>query len=1155
MRFSEIKSEGFLAEKKSGAESSDPLAKAEAAPPALRPNSSVLGGARQEQTLPMREHGEFHRMEILRSNLEHCLEILDDEILKGYLTSLSTYPLIPMDEQSFAKNDDIYFFRITELVYQENEFSVPKFATLFHSMANKPCTLVLMIRSDGTTNEFYLGVRAERKENSSSTLASVLQQSLDGLFPGSRVQPFLKEELETSLQGLSFGSVSSATGIADFRQKEEMLDDKKFVQGFEKFIDSMQGKRYHAFFVAENMGLKKIQECRREYEAIYTQISPFASMSLNFSQSKAHASSEGTSESRMHGTSDTQSHGTSRQVTNGRTENTSLTDSHGRSSSKGRNRSMSYGNAGAYAQSEGTNESRSDAVSKNRSLGVSPMGIGIQWGKGTSRTESHGTSYSRSESQSISETLTHGLSFTEGETSGRAETRGTGSMQGTAQGTSDSAAHGVSESSGESMSRTLSNTFGISQGTTLNVKDMSLTSMLARLEKQLKRMEDCESLGMWNFAAYFVGESAAETESAANIYQSITTGTQSGISCSAINTWQDEKDLRILAPYLKHFRHPIFQHEGFSYDGHRWVKVTPAAMVSTNELAIHMGLPRRSVIGLPVVKHALFAQEVLCHAEHKNGIPLGNIYHLGQDENIPAALDVNSLTMHTFVTGSTGSGKSNAVYHILSELQRRKIPFLVIEPAKGEYRKVFTDVPCYGTNPRQGELLQLNPFAFPAEIHVLEHVDRLVEIFNVCWPMYAAMPAVLKDAIVQAYERVGWDMENSANCIDDSLFPTFDDVNVALKETIRSSAYSEETKGDYIGSLATRLKSLTNGIHGLIFRGREMDLAKLFDQSAILDISRVGSAETKALIMGLMVLKLQEYRMVHAEGMNVGLRHVTVLEEAHNLLKKTSTEQSAESSNLAGKSVEMLTNTIAEIRTYGEGFIIVDQAPNLLDTAVLRNTNTKIVLRLPEGTDRQITGVSMALSESQIQEISKLPTGVAAVYQNDWQEAVLCHLPYFKGQAQVQQNPQQEAFVQNHGRGCEADRILHGLLSDDLSEEEAEELRGSILTAQVSGRIRYDLLSHIADRNVDYEWAVADFIAACYQYPQVFKGTSGDDWKTWEELSNIMEKNIQSIFPEFCPEELLKILYCICRIEHEHYPENETIERLRVEYLKPRVVG
>lgn len=155
----------------------------------------------------------------------------------------------------------------------------------------------------------------------------------------------------------------------------------------------------------------------------------------------------------------------------------------------------------------------------------------------------------------------------------------------------------------------------------------------------------------------------------------------------------------------------------------------------------------------------------------------------------------------------------------------------------------------------------------------------------------------------------------------------------------------------------------------------------------------------------------------------------------------------------------------------------------------------------------------------------------------------------------MQQNPQQEAFVQNHGRGCEADRILHGLLSDDLSEEEAEELRGSILTAQVSGRIRYDLLSHIADRNVDYEWAVADFIAACYQYPQVFKGTSGDDWKTWEELSNIMEKNIQSIFPEFCPEELLKILYCICRIEHEHYPENETIERLRVEYLKPRVVG
>ena len=85
--------------------------------------------------------------------------------------------------------------------------------------------------------------------------------------------------------------------------------------------------------------------------------------------------------------------------------------------------------------------------------------------------------------------------------------------------------------------------------------------------------------------------------------------------------------------------------------------------------------------------------------------------------------------------------------------------------------------------------------------------------------------------------------------------------------------------------------------------------------------------------------------MATAAGANRPLRHLTVLEEAHNLLKRTSTDQPVEGGNLLGKSVEMLSNAIAEMRTYGEGFIIADQAPGLLDMAAIRNTNTKIILR------------------------------------------------------------------------------------------------------------------------------------------------------------------------------------------------------------------
>ncbi len=207
--------------------------------------------------------------------------------------------------------------------------------------------------------------------------------------------------------------------------------------------------------------------------------------------------------------------------------------------------------------------------------------------------------------------------------------------------------------------------------------------------------------------------------------------------------------------------------------------------------------------------------------------------------------------------------------------------------------------------------------------------------------------------------------------------------------------------------MLTRLESLTTGIYQLMFTEDEISSEKLFDENVIVDLSRLGSSETKSLIMGLLILKMQEYRMVSSQGMNQQLRHVTVLEEAHNLLKRTSTEQATESSNLLGKSVEMLTNAIAEMRTYGEGFIIADQSPGLLDLAVIRNTNTKIILRLPEYSDRELVGKSANLNEEQINELAKLPKGVAAVYQNEWLEPVLCKVAKYDSTEMVFQQPTQ----------------------------------------------------------------------------------------------------------------------------------------------------
>ena len=150
-----------------------------------------------------------------------------------------------------------------------------------------------------------------------------------------------------------------------------------------------------------------------------------------------------------------------------------------------------------------------------------------------------------------------------------------------------------------------------------------------------------------------------------------------------------------------------------------------------------------------------------------------------------------------------------------------------------------------------------------------------------------------------------------------------------------------------------------------------------------------------ALIMGVLVMRLNEFRMSEGKGMNLPLRHVTVLEEAHNLLKATSTAQSQEGSNVLGKSVEMISSSIAEMRTYGEGFIIADQSPSMLDRSAISNTNTKIIMALPNKDDRDIAAGSTSLTDQQKNEVSRLKTGVAVVFQKGWEEAVLCKIDHY----------------------------------------------------------------------------------------------------------------------------------------------------------------
>lgn len=643
---------------------------------------------------------------------------------------------------------------------------------------------------------------------------------------------------------------------------------------------------------------------------------------------------------------------------------------------------------------------------------------GVSDAAGTSASDALTKGISQTLGKTASDTITKGItntiSKTVAQTTGTAVANTLGKAvtkaMATTSGISKAVNLGANFGANFARSSTVTAMIGKNEGITQNFTNFNIKHALELLESQMKRLEQSTALGMWDFAAYVLSEDYDVANNVAHSYLALTLGEESYMSKSAINVWkgnvEEERDIaKEIAAYIRQLRHPVFALNAELIKEDRAYNVYPSIVTATTslsgrELAYSLNFPQRSIAGLPVFECAEFGRNVVTYDDFESDtkkIELGSIFHMHHEENNSVFLEKNSLASHAFITGSTGSGKSNTVYGILDKARKDGTKFLVIEPAKGEYKHVFgnrKDVFIYGTNPDISPLLKINPFSFPKGIHILEHLDRLVEIFNVCWPMYAAMPAVLKNAIEKSYEDCGWNLTKSDNSYGDSLYPQFSDVARNVKAIIDSSEYDTENKGAYKGSLLTRLNSLTNGINGLIFTNDELSMEALFDENVVVDLSRVGSSETKSLIMGMLVLKLQEYRMTQGD-MNAPLKHITVLEEAHNILKRTSTEQVSESANLLGKSVEMISNAIAEMRTYGEGFIIADQSPALLDMSAIRNTNTKIIMRLPDISDRELVGKAANLDENQIAELAKLPCGVAAVYQNEWIQPVLCKVARF----------------------------------------------------------------------------------------------------------------------------------------------------------------
>jgi hypothetical protein len=876
-------------------------------------------------------------LQIAHKEISKGIAKVDEVVSKNYLANLETHNVVALRKEQEVSMLSFGFVKITRIVADKEENFNEKLASVYSSLytfftateQDVDGAIIMLICGKPDKVDYYLGIRHKSKPD---TALDILCNSLEGNFPGSEIFPLGNQEDDwKKIRNLldeyvpengAQKKVSSVYAVPSLKTEK----DENFVQGIENFIDTMAGKEYTALFVSTPISKAELEQRKRGFESMYTELSKMSEINLSIGINESKSEADGTS----------------------------------------------------FSFTETFGESVSDSM---------------------------GTSYSESS----------------GSSSGGQGFLGTyGNSEGTTSGTSSNhtTSQNSSQAKGNSTSKTITNTLGSSKSATFTLQVKTIQEFMKKIELQLERIDKGEAYGLWGSACYFIADKPDISLIAANTYRSLLVGEKTSTDRSIINYWgNNPKETEKLMAYLHNSMHPVFvEHAELKDKTLNYIAkyISASNMVNGQELPLLMGLPQKSVSGVTSINFASFGrnvQNINTNDKDKRKIKLGCIYHLGKTlSETKVTLTANEFTKHCFVTGSTGSGKSNTIYRLLEEFISQKVAdikdgveyknvnFLIIEPAKGEYKKAFAKLPeinIFTTNAKYHKLLKLNPFSFCDDnengIHVLEHLDRLIEIFSACWPLYAAMPAVLKESFEKAYERVGWDVQNSIYIGGGKKkYPSFKTVLDILPEVINASEFSAENKGNYTGALVTRVKSLTMGIMGTIFSSEtEISNKELFDENTVVDISRVGSSETKSLIMGILILKLNEYRMSEDKGTNLPLRHITVLEEAHNILKRTSTDQSQEGANLAGKSVEMISNSIAEMRTYGEGFIIVDQSPAMVAQSAITNTNTKIIMRLADFGDCEAVGRSVSLNDEQIKEISRLNQGVAIVHQSSWKEAVL----------------------------------------------------------------------------------------------------------------------------------------------------------------------